>query len=920
MSHETPIRRQYLDLKAKYPGCILFFRLGDFFEAFDADAELIARELDVTLTGRPMGKDTRIPMAGVPHHAAEGYWARLVERGYRVAIADQLGSDPVNGLVPREIRRVITPGTVVEPRMLDAARASYLAAIVSGVGLVDWGSGIKNATVDNNPKSKSQNPKFGLAYCDITTGEFRAVELNGPIELERELSRIQPREMLVEEQMPASGKVMAEKPKTMTLTGLTRSIPLTHYPAYRFEIGNARQTVLAQFKTSSLAAFDLEDKPLVLRAAGAILAYLREMQPASLNQILDLNVYNTSQFMGLDEVTRRNLELVEPIRAVPAPRRYKSANVPSAPTLLGVLDKTCTPMGARLLRNWVSQPLLNLIEIQQRLDRVQALFDDVMLRTNVREALKSATDLERLTSRTMSNIAQPRDLLSLKQGAKQAQTILDFGFWILDSQIDNLKAKIQALSPVIELIERAIKNEPDDDGFIKPSYSAELDGIHLATRDAKLWVANLERVERERTGIKSLKVGYNQVFGYYIEITHANAGAAPPDYIRKQTLTNAERFITPKLKEYETIILKADERIAALEKQLLTEINRLVSEHARPLLDAAQQVARLDVAAALAEAAARNNYVRPQFSGAGDSAAVVSAKESVLHIVGGRHAVVEQLLTDAPFTPNDTHLDGDARIHIITGPNMSGKSTTMRQVALIVLMAQIGSFVPAQSVAVPIVDRIFTRIGAQDDLGSGQSTFMVEMVETANILRHCTAKSLVLLDEIGRGTSTYDGLAIAWSVIEFLHNHPDRRAMTLFATHYHELIALADTLAHVRNYNVAVSDDAPTGDPNRRIVFLHKVVPGGADRSYGVHVGELAGLPASVVNRARAILKDLEDGQITVDVRGSAVRRTPRAEVPQLALFTEESPALAKLRALDPNTLSPIEALTMLYELKKLAG
>ncbi|MCW1968096.1 MAG: DNA mismatch repair protein MutS [Anaerolineae bacterium] len=910
MSHETPIRRQYLDLKAKYPGCVLFFRLGDFFEAFDADAELIARELDVTLTGRPMGKDTRIPMAGVPHHSAEGYWARLVERGYRVAIADQLGSDPVNGLVPREIRRVITPGTVVEPRMLDAARPSYLAAIVSGNGVGDWGAGLKNATADNTPKSKIQNPKFGLAYCDITTGEFQAVELNGAIELERELSRIQPREMLVEEQMPAASKAIADKPKHMPLSGSTRTIPLTHYPAYRFEIGNARQTVLAHFKTSTLAAFDLEDKPLALRAGGAILAYLREMQPAALNQILDLNVYHISQFMGLDEVTRRNLELVEPIRAVPAPRRYKPANAPSAPTLLGVLDKTSTPMGARLLRTWVSQPLLNLSEIQQRLDRVQALCDDVMLRANLREALKSATDLERLTSRAMSNIAQPRDLLSLKVGSKQAQKILDFGFSILNSQIDDLKTKIQALSPIIALIDRAIKDEPDDDGFIKPGHSAELDGIHLATRDAKLWVANLERVERERTGIKSLKVGYNQVFGYYIEITHANAGAAPPDYIRKQTLTNAERFITPKLKEYETIILKADERIEALEKQLLTEINRQVSEHARPLLDAAQQVARLDVAAALAEAASRNNYVRPQFS--------IDNAASVLHIVAGRHPVVEQLLTDAPFTPNDTHLDAEARIHIITGPNMSGKSTTMRQVALIALMAQIGSFVPAQSAVLPIVDRIFTRIGAQDDLGSGQSTFMVEMVETANILRHCSAKSLVLLDEIGRGTSTYDGLAIAWSVIEFLHNHPERRAMTLFATHYHELISLADTLAHVRNYNVAVSDEA-NGGRAQQIVFLHKVVAGGADRSYGVHVAELAGLPASVVSRARAILKDLEDGQIKVDVRGAA-RRPARNDVPQLALFTEESPALVKLRAIDPNTLSPIEALTLLYELKKLAG
>jgi DNA mismatch repair protein MutS len=883
VGQETPIRRQYLDLKAKHPHCVLFFRLGDFYETFDADAELVARELDLILTSRPMGKDVRIPMAGVPHHSAENYWARLVERGYRIAVADQM-TEAGSGLITREITRVVTPGTVVEPRMLDANRASYLAAVAGYMAT----------------SSRAQQT-VGLAYCDITTGEFRATELSGQIDLERELSRIQPREVLIEDQMGTSSLSHADKPKNITLNGTNHAIPLSTYPAYRFDLGNAQQTVMSHFKVSNLAGFGIEDKPQALRAAGAILAYLREMQPAALNQILDLNVYSTSQFMGLDEVTRRNLELVEPMRASAAPRRYKTAHAPAAPTLLGVIDKTCTPMGARVLRTWVSQPLLNLSDIEHRLNRVQMLYDDAMLRTNLREALKHATDLERLTSRAMSNIAQPRDLLSLKQGALQVGVIEVLG---MREEASGQSVRFsEQLQPVVKLIERALKPEPNDDGYILPGYSAELDGIHFATRDAKTWVANLERVERERTGIKSLKVGYNQVFGYYIEITHSNANAAPPDYIRKQTLTNAERYITPKLKEYETLILKADERIQSLEKQLLTELNRQIAEYARPLLSAAQFVARLDVAAALAESAVRNNYVRPHFNG-----------EDVLHVVGGRHPVVEQLMTDVPFTPNDTHLDKDSRIHIITGPNMSGKSTNMRQVALISIMGQIGSFVPAQSASLPIVDRIFTRIGAQDELTAGQSTFMVEMVETANILRHCTPRSLVLLDEIGRGTSTYDGLAIAWSVIEFLHNHPDRRAMTLFATHYHELIALDKSLPHVRNYNVAVNDAGGS------VVFLHKLVPGGADRSYGVHVGELAGLPSGVVNRARAILKDLEDGQITVAAPKGMPKRNERDTKPQLALFVEESPALAKLRELDPNTLSPIEALTTLYELKKLLG
>ncbi len=853
----TPIRRQYLELKRKHADCILFFRLGDFYETFDSDAELVARELDVVLTSRPVGRDARVPMAGVPHHAAESYIARLIERGYRVAIAEQIGNEAVNGLVPREVRRVITPGTVIEPAMLQAEAPNYLAAVII--------SEDEGRTAEDAPSSAA-----GLAWCDITTGEFAAAQLDGAIELERELARLQPREVLV----PESER---NRPPALPLNGAaTMRAHLTAFPAYRFEHGNARQTLLDHFKVHTLAGFGIEDRPLALRAAGAIIAYLRDTQPAALAQLTELRAYSTAGFMGLDAVTRRNLELTEGLRS-----RNKQGS------LLGVLDHTLTPMGARLLRAWVAQPLLDRAGIEARLQRIDRLYADALLRAQTRDALKHMPDLERLTSRVITGVATPKDLLSLKAATRQALAVNDLA---VDESLP-----VAPLAQVIDIIAAAIKDEPDDDGFIRPGYCAELDGVHASARDAKTWIAGLERVERERTGIKSLKVGFNKVFGYYIEVTHANTSAIPADYIRKQTLTNAERYITPELKEREALVLNADERIAEIEARLLKEINAAIAgRHATALMTAARAVARLDVAAALAEVAARNAYCRPAFN-----------DEGRMEIVGGRHPVIEQLLRETPYTPNDTRIDPDARILIITGPNMSGKSSYMRQVALIALLAQIGSYVPAQSADLCVVDRIFTRIGAQDELTAGQSTFMVEMVETANILHHCTPRSLVILDEIGRGTSTYDGLAIAWSVIEFLHNHPDRRAITLFATHYHELIQLAEKLPHVRNYNVAVSEEGG------QVVFLHKVIPGGADRSYGIHVAQLAGLPPAVVHRAQDILRQLQDG---------ALQSQPNdfKPVEQLPMFITEPPAIARLREVDPDGMSPLEALTTLYELKKL--
>jgi DNA mismatch repair protein MutS len=566
-----------------------------------------------------------------------------------------------------------------------------------------------------------------------------------------------------------------------------------------------------------------------------------------------------------------------------------------------VLDKTQTAMGARLMRAWVAQPLLDQADIERRLSMVDVFYADAVLREKTREALRQLPDLERLATRVMGGVASPKELLTLKAGLSQLAALDAVVANRLPADLDGSAEPSERLADASALITAALRDAADEDageGFIRPGYSAELDGIAFAARDAKVWVANLERTERERTGIRSLKVSYNKVFGYYIEITHANREAAPADYIRKQTLTNAERYITPQLKEYETLILNADDRIAVLEKELLADLLTKLTAYAKDILTAAARAAREDVAAGLADCAARNGYARPQI-----------CAEPVIDIRDGRHPVIEQLLNEIPFTPNDCRLDEESRILVITGPNMSGKSSYMRQVALICLMAQIGSYVPARSARLRLVDRIFTRIGAQDELTAGQSTFMVEMVETASILRHCTPASLVILDEIGRGTSTYDGLAIAWSVIEYLHNHPDRRASTLFATHYHELIRLAEKLPHVRNCNVAVSDEGGA------IVFLHKVVDGGADRSYGIHVAQLAGLPSGVVHRAQDILRDLEDGK----GRGRAIEPARKATPQMPSLFALESPALARLRELDPNTLSPIEALTALFELKKMS-
>ncbi len=856
-THITPSRQQYLDIKAQYPDAIVFFRLGDFYETFDDDAHVTAKELDLVLTSRPQGKGVRTPMAGVPHHAAEGYIAKLIAKGYKVALAEQIGNDTVKGLMPREVVRVFTAGTVIEPGMLDAGRNNYLAAVVV------------------------EGERAGLAYADVTTGEFATTQLANRRTLVEELARLAPSELLV----PDSEQTLQQEARTVT-----------RLPNWRFEEGNARQTLLRHFAVGTLAGFGCEGKPLAVRAAGAILHYLQETQKGAVGQIQRLATYSTAGYMALDTNTRRNLELTESLAG------------DRGASLLSVLDKTVTPMGARLLRQRMTRPLLDLERLHQRLDRVELFYHDGLFRADVRAALKNVPDLERLTNRVLSAKATPRDLvyigLALTAVPEISKLLSATSHQQPPTHLQPLIAKLDAVPEAAELIAQAINEEAPPNlnkpGVIRPGFSAELDGVMNSSAHAREWVDQLEPRERERTGISSLKVGFNKVFGYYIEVTKANARLVPEDYIRKQTLTNAERYITPELKEYETLILNAEERILEIERRVFTEVCQHLAQYGPRLLATAVALAQTDVAAALAEVAAANDYVRP-----------VLHEENTLHIENGRHPVVEQALQRQTglgqrFVPNHATFHADERIQIITGPNMSGKSTFLRQVALITLMAQIGSFVPASSATIGLVDRIFTRIGAHDELHVGRSTFMVEMVETAEILHHATHRSLLILDEIGRGTSTYDGLAIAWAIVEYLHNHPRLKPRTLFATHYHELVGLADMLPQVENYNVAVAEE---GDS---IVFLHQIVPGGADRSYGIHVAQLAGLPRDVVNRANEILRELERHAPTTSVEPS--RYTPTQ---QMALFPESSPFLDELKELDVNSMTPLEAINKLYEWKR---
>ncbi len=787
----TPMVKQYQEIKASHKDAILFFRLGDFYEMFNEDAELASRELDLTLTGR--GKDdNRMPMCGIPYHAAEGYIAKLIEKGYKVAICEQV-EDPklAKGLVKRDIIRIITPGTVLESSMLSEKANNYLMAV-------------------NHEKGK-----FGMAFIDASTGEFKLTDFDSFELLADEIKRIGPAEILVSDLIENEFQFQLSRTPFKDI----------------YDNETAIEKLLEHFKVKSLESFGLSGKEVALGAAAAILDYLKETQKTTLDHINSLKLYHTNDFMFIDAVTRRNLELAQTARD----KSFRGS-------LLWVLDRTKTSMGSRLLRQWLLQPLLNVTEIEQRLDAVTELFNNGLLRSELGEGLKKVFDIERLAGKVATQSANARDLVALKESIGQLPKLKQV---MREAECGMLKGikELPELKEISELISQAIVDDPPfvikEGGLIKSGFNAELDELKKATGGGKQWIAELEASERKRTGIKSLKVGFTRVFGYFIEVTQSNLGEVPADYIRKQTLVNAERFITPELKEKESMILNADERMKELEYQILCDIRTKVAAYTKQLQAVAASIARTDVLLSLAEVAVENRYCRPKLS-----------PDHSIEVSGGRHPVVEKTLGEFQFVPNDVELNDKQNFLLITGPNMGGKSTYMRQVALICLMAQMGSFVPAKEAEVSLIDRIFTRIGAMDDIYAGQSTFMVEMTETSNILNNATENSLIILDEIGRGTATFDGMSIAAAVAEFIHNKI--KAKTLFATHYHEITQLAEKHPGIKNLNVLVKEE---GD---HITFLHKIAEGPADRSYGIQVAKLAGLPNEVVQRAKEVYNTLE--------------------------------------------------------------
>jgi len=870
----TPMMQQYMKIKEEYKDCILFYRLGDFYEMFFDDAITASRELELTLTGKNCGLEERAPMCGVPFHSVDGYLNRLVSKGYKVAICEQM-EDPATakGIVKREVIRIVTPGTNLDIQALDESKNNYIMCIVY---MAD---------------------RFGVSVADVTTGDYFVTEIESSSKLFDEMYKFMPSEIICNEAFFMSG---------MDIDDIRNRLGTTIYSldSWYFDDAICGKTLKEHFKVSTMEGLGLSDYDCGVIAAGALLIYLKETQKTSLSHMSKLTPYTTGKYMLLDSSTRRNLELCETLR-----EKQKRGS------LLWVLDRTKTAMGARTLRKYIEQPLIDKETIEKRLDAVAELKENAISREEIREYLSPVYDLERLVSKITYQSANPRDMIAFQSSLAMLPHIKYILGEMKSPLLTELYQELDTLEDLCELVKSAVADEPPlamrEGGIIRDGYNEEVDRLRLAKSEGKEWLAKLEEKEREKTGIKNLRIKYNKVFGYYLEVTNSYKNMVPDYYTRKQTLTNAERYITPELKELEDTILGAEDRLYSLEYELYREMRDTVAKEVLRIQSSARIIAQIDTFAALALVAEQNQYVRPKIN-----------EKGVIHIKGGRHPVVEKMIPNDMFISNDTYLnDKKDRIAIITGPNMAGKSTYMRQTALIVLMAQIGSFVPASSADIGLVDRIFTRVGASDDLASGQSTFMVEMTEVANILRNATSKSLLILDEIGRGTSTFDGLSIAWAVIEHISNSKLLGAKTLFATHYHELTELEGKINNVNNYCIAVKEK---GDD---IIFLRKIVKGGADKSYGIQVARLAGVPDTVINRAKEIVEELIHTDITGRIKDIAVqgsvpkiktKKYDEVDLAQMSLFdtVKDDDVLKELKELDISNLTPIEALNTLYQLQ----
>ncbi len=862
----SPMMQRYLETKEQYKDCILFYRLGDFYEMFFDDAITASRELEITLTGKDCGQAERAPMAGVPHHAAETYAAKLIEKGYKVAICEQL-EDPktTKGIVKRGVIRVLTPGTIVESNLLEEKKNNYIMCIAKG--------GIY----------------YGISVCDISTGEFYSSEIKEENNFETlldEIARFMPSEII-------ANSMMFECQEELNKISERFKIYISKFSDKFFseEVGNLQldYNIIENKKEIQ----DLKSRKLALKSINALIGYLNETQMTSLEHINTITIYNLSKYMSLDVNARRNLEITEKMRD-----KSKKG------TLLWVLDKTSTSMGGRLLRRWLNDPLLDVKEIQERLNAVKELKDNLMIRGDIEETLKKVYDIERLAGKMTYGNANARDMITLRNSLEKIPDVKNVLAQCNSSKLKELYEELDELKDIHELIEKSIVEEPPmtikEGGIIKVGYDEEIDKLKTATTQGKNWIIQLEAEEKEKTGIKSLKVGYNKVFGYYLEVSKSNMSQVPDRYIRKQTLTNGERYVTEELKNLENQILGAEEKVVNLEYNEFVKIRDEIAANIKRLQKTASVVSTLDVLTSFAQVAEDMNYCMPEID-----------DEGTIDIKEGRHPVIEKMLSSGEFVPNDTYLDkNENRLAIITGPNMAGKSTYMRQVALISLMAQVGSFVPATQAKLGVVDKIFTRVGASDDLSMGQSTFMVEMMEVATILKEATANSLVILDEIGRGTSTYDGLSIAWAVAEYIADKEKCGAKTLFATHYHELIELADKQEGIKNYSIAVKEKGED------IIFLRKIVEGGTDESYGIHVARLAGVPKNVTKRANEILRSLERKSM---LSGKKTEKENKKVVEgQFDMFNYKLAEIAhEIDKINLNELTPIDALNTLVKIKE---